>query len=430
VTEPSIHEAHSEADPEAFTIIDRPYLMVGNIDYFVDEAERVYFNRAWHHDLVQHLAYLPRITMVAPRRRLSEAQDPSDLVPLSAEQQAQLHLIPLPPSESRLGALLRLVPTLRTIWSAIGAADIVHSGVAGYPIPMGWLAVPVARLRSKKNLMIVESAPWRSPPVDADPPLRKLRKRAESIVFERMARWCCAQADVSFYTQPGYREEFHGAAPNPGYVTPATWINSEDVLAEPEARRLWDEKLRGPVRFLFAGRLVVEKGVNVLLRAIEKLSDAGVVGRVDVIGEGPLREAVERAAAAATARETSFRLTYLAPVPYGAPFFRLLERYHAVVVPSLSDEQPRIVFDAWARAVPVIASATKGLAPYVKAGETGSLVPPGDVDALVAALTAGATNPTPLRDLGLAALTHVRRYTHRAMHANRSQLLARHLTSG
>jgi glycosyltransferase involved in cell wall biosynthesis len=420
VTEPSI-------DPEAFTTIDRRYLIVGNIDYFVDESERVYFNRAWHQDLVQHLAYLPRITMVAPKRRLSEAQDPGDLVPLSSEQEAQLHLIPLPPSESRVGALLRLVPTLRTIWSAIGAADIVHSGVSGYPIPMGWLAVPVARLRSRKNLMIVESAPWRSPPDKADPPLRKLRKQAESIVFEWMARWCCAQADVSFYTQPAYREEFHGAAPNPGYVTPATWINSEDVLAEPEARRMWDEKLRGPVRFLFAGRLVAEKGVNVLLRAIEKLSDAGVVGGVDVIGDGPLREAVERAAAAA--RETSFRLTYIAPVPYGAPFFRLLERYHAVVVPSLSDEQPRIVFDAWARAVPVIASATKGLAPYVKAAETGSLVPPGDVDALVAALTAAATNPAPLRDLGLAALTHVRRYTHRAMHASRSQLLARHLTS-
>jgi len=414
-------------DPEAFTVLDRHYLMVGNIEYFVDDDGRVYFNRAWHHDLVQHLAYLPRIAMVAPRRALSEAQALDDLVPLTAEQQAQLRMIPYVPAGSRLEALRRFVPTLRTVWSAIGDADVVHSGVAGFPYPMGWLAIPLARLRSKKNIMIVESAPWRAPPDPADPPLRKLRKRVEKTVFERMARWCCAKADVSFFTQPGYLDELHGPGERPAYVTPATWINSEDVLSEEAARRLWDDKQRGPVRFLFAGRLVPEKGVNVLLQVVERLAASGVVGRVDVIGDGPLRETVERAAADSAARAASFALGYLAPVPYGAPFFGLLERYHASVVPSLSDEQPRIVFDASARAVPVIASATNGLAPYVRQGETGALVPPGDVDAWVAALGARAKDPAPLRAWGLAALAGVRRYTHRAMHANRSQLLARHL---
>jgi glycosyltransferase involved in cell wall biosynthesis len=411
------------ADPDGFVVIDRRYLMVSNIDYYVDGAGRVYFDRGWHHDVVEHLTYLPHVTMIAPVRPLSEAT--GDVVPLSPAQQEQLRMIPYPRSASRLQAVMNLGTTARKLWSAIGDHEVVHSGIAGWPYPMGWLAIPMARARSKKNIIVVESAPWRAPPVATDSPLRKLRKRLEGAVFERMGRWCSSLCDISFYTQPGYRDEFPGSGP--AFVTPATWINSDDVLPDERARALWDEKLRGPVRFLFAGRLVPEKGVEVLLRAVERLGDSGVAGRIDVIGEGPLREAVMHAADANAARRAPMELRYLDPVPYGAPFFSLLERYHASVVPSLTDEQPRIVFDAAARAVPVIASATNGLRPHVSDGRSGVLVPPGDADALAAALRSWATNPAPLQALGVGALAEARRNTHRAMHAHRSRLLAAHL---
>jgi glycosyltransferase involved in cell wall biosynthesis len=93
---------------------------------------------------------------------------------------------------------------------------------------------------------------------------------------------------------------------------------------------------------------------------------------VHVIGEGPSRDSV-----IAAERAVSLSLKYLKPVAYGAPFLNLLQCYHGIVMPSLSDEQPRIVFDAAARAVPIIASDTDGwtgLRPHVENNLTGRLV--------------------------------------------------------
>jgi glycosyltransferase involved in cell wall biosynthesis len=413
------------AASDPFTVLPRPYLIVTNIPYFVDESDVVLLDRAWHHDLVQHTAYLPDLTVVAPRAALPAPGE--DLVPLGQRDQTRPRLVSFARAHSRLQALYTLMPTLRTVWTAVRKADVVHSGLAGWPYPMGWIAIPMARLLSKKTVVVVESAPWRSPREQGDPLLRQVRKRVEAFVFERMARWCCSMADVSFYTQPSYRDEFHGSARSPAYVTPATWINEEDLLQPEVAQSLWQRKRGRAVRFLFAGRLVAEKGVHVLLSAVDKLADRQVSGAIDILGDGPLRETVRAAAAASAARQATFRLSYLEPVPYGAPFFGLLEQYHALVVPSLGDEQPRIIFDAAARAVPVIASATNGLAPYVTEARMGRLVPPGDVDALAEAMQSWATDPAPLEGLAMEALAGVQRHTHRAMHANRSKLLALHI---
>jgi glycosyltransferase involved in cell wall biosynthesis len=160
----------------------------------------------------------------------------------------------------------------------------------------------------------------------------------------------------------------------------------------------------------------------VLLAALRALELKSVEVLVDIIGEGERREACLRAAADLR----SVRLSVLEPVPYGKPFFELLRGYHAVLVPSLSDEQPRIVFDASSQAVPVIATDTDGLRPHVAHGRTGWLVPAGDVPALAAAVARASHAPSELRAMGLAALRVSRGVTHQVMHRTRSHLLRQH----
>jgi glycosyltransferase involved in cell wall biosynthesis len=227
---------------------------------------------------------------------------------------------------------------------------------------------------------------------------------------------------LSFYTQSAYLRQFHQDGKGPAYLAPATWVNADDILDDAEATLVWDKKISEPVRFLFAGRLVAEKGVNVLLDAVETLNAAGVRGAVHVIGEGPLRGAV----VAAAMRTASFGLTYFEPVPYGAPFLNFLQRYHAVIVPSLSDEQPRIVFDAAARAVPILASETEGLRAHVENDNTGRLISAGDPKALAEVMASWANDPSLLRRFAMTALSRVRNKTHGAMHAERSRIIARH----
>jgi glycosyltransferase involved in cell wall biosynthesis len=118
-----------------------------------------------------------------------------------------------------------------------------------------------------------------------------------------------------------------------------------------------------PPHVLYAGRLSPEKGVLELVAAANGLP-------LVVVGDGPLRAKVPGA------------LGFLPPD-------RLRERYgRAAVVacPSRREGFGVVAAEAMAHGRPVVASAVGGLLDLVADGETGLLVPPGDVQALRVAL--------------------------------------------
>ena len=213
-------------DLKAFASITHPYLLVSNIPYFEDDRGRPHFDKGWHQDLVRHLAYLHNFTLAAPLHPMP--QDTKHLVPLDEFFTSRLKLTPLRSQASRVRALLDLPSTCWRLWRAIGKANIVHTGVAGWPYPLGWIANPIARVRNKRLLIIVESAPWRGA-IEASTG-SPMAKRIEAQSYDRVARYWCSRADLSFYTQPSYLSRFHGSGNGPAYVTPASWINAEDIL--------------------------------------------------------------------------------------------------------------------------------------------------------------------------------------------------------
>lgn len=399
----------------AFRRFERPFLLVTNLPTYRDGAGRYFLERAWHQDFTAHLAYLERLTLASPV--LPWSSDLPDLVELAPEQARGLTVLPLPAQTSTFRALLSLPETARRLFYAVRAAEVVQGSVAGWPYPLGWLALALARLCGRKVFVIVESAPWRDYGSRGH---GNLKQRVRGVVYELFARAFCQSADLSAYTHPAYRDTLHRGGRGPAYITPATWINDEHVLEHAYAEALWADKLRQPPRFLFAARLHESKGVRVLLDALRELDRRGVGVHVDVVGAGERQSEVQRALG--SFRHVELRL--LSPVPYGPAFFNLVDDYHAVLAPLLSDEQPRIVFDAYARALPVIASDADGLRPHVVHGRTGLVVPRGDVFALAQALEMAAADVGQLRRMGLEALKGVRPHTHRAMHAHRSQLLA------
>ena len=98
-----------------------------------------------------------------------------------------------------------------------------------------------------------------------------------------------------------------------------------------------------------------------------------------------------------------------------------------MLVPSLADEQPRIVYDAFSQALPVLASATPGLQACVSDGVDGRLFRPADPDALADAVRWAAADADALQQMGLAALATARAMTHQEMHRRRHVLIARTL---
>ena len=131
--------------------------------------------------------------------------------------------------------------------------------------------------------------------------------------------------------------------------------------------------------FVFIGELRHLKGVDVLLRALARIAAMRSVSAI-IVGSGPERDALD-----ALARELALDgvAQFVGPMPAPAAF----PRGRCIVVPSRAESMPYIVLEAAAAEIPMLATDVGGVCEIV-AGTDTSLLPPGDVDALVNAMNA------------------------------------------
>lgn len=390
-------------------LADCRYLVLSTVPWHTAPDGTIWLDALWHRDLVRHLDYISDLTVLAPRLPLEKTAGMVQVAP-----DPRLKFRALPWGKSTLGGVMKSPATLLAAWRAVRAADLVHTGVAGWPFSAGFFVNPLAVLSRKTMVIVIESAFWRL----SGPGPHRRRDRLRASLVEAFARWSVRHSDLALFTHHGYRDSIAPGLGDRAIVAPATWIDAGDLIDRPAAQAAWDAKGR-PVRLLLAARLVEEKGIPLLLDALRLAGTDRPDLQVDVIGTGPLRETVRQAASALP------NLRLLDPVPYGAPFFALLGSYHAALVPSLSDEQPRILYDAAARAVPVIASDTAGHRMQVEEDVTGWRFAPANPGALLSVLRRAAQDPDALRRMGLTARERALGQTHEAMHHDRARLLAR-----
>lgn len=135
---------------------------------------------------------------------------------------------------------------------------------------------------------------------------------------------------------------------------------------------------------LFVGRLSPEKGVGTLLRAWSRLG-----GRVPlrIIGDGPLRGNVERAAAAIPGIE------YLGRKP-PQEVYELMGQAAFLVFPSECYENfPRVLVEAFAKGLPMVCSGLGSHGSLVEHGHTGLHFRPGDPEDLAEKVDWMLTHP-------------------------------------
>ena len=135
--------------------------------------------------------------------------------------------------------------------------------------------------------------------------------------------------------------------------------------------------LRGPT-VVFAGRLSVQKAVDVALDALTRLDDVSLV----IAGDGP---DAEKLRSLAVDLGLDGRARFLGPQPRET-VFELLRAADAVVLSSKWENFPHVLVEALAVGTPVISSSAGGVTEIVRDGENGLLVPPEDAPALAAAI--------------------------------------------
>ena len=137
---------------------------------------------------------------------------------------------------------------------------------------------------------------------------------------------------------------------------------------------------------LFVGNLVPTKNVEMLLRAYAR-EHAAIAVPLTIVGDGPLRAPLAGLAATLGIADD---VRFLG-VQGRREVAGLMARATGLALPSLSEGWGVVVAEALASGTPVVASRVGGVPEILGSDEGGILTPPGDEDALVAALVAIAS---------------------------------------
>jgi glycosyltransferase involved in cell wall biosynthesis len=143
------------------------------------------------------------------------------------------------------------------------------------------------------------------------------------------------------------------------------------------------DSLPGLGTVLYIGSLTERKGVDLLLDAFARAAAAHPTARLRIVGNGPMRTALER-----KARQTGFRdridfIGFVEPARIPAEFAGA----EMFILPSREDTFGVVVVEALACGVPVICSTFAGVSGYLRDGEDAFVVDPRDADRLAGGIT-------------------------------------------
>jgi len=193
-----------------------------------------------------------------------------------------------------------------------------------------------------------------------------------------------------------------GVPPNIITVVPNA-IEGEKLVAADLQRSIAGDR---PFRLVAAGRLSLEKGYDVLVRALAMVPPAKKLV-VDVYGEGPELQRLETMVGELGIGD---RITFKGFVDDVLPRLRTAD---AMVLPSRSEGMPNILLEAWSQKTAVISTAVGGVPEMIHHDGLGLVCPPENPEAMAEKLSWACENHDALLAMGEAGYREVQaRYTY------------------
>lgn len=211
--------------------------------------------------------------------------------------------------------------------------------------------------------------------------LEHLKSGANRRCFERAAHLVTWAA----WTKQGLVDDY-GVDPDAVTVIPPG-VDTERWLRVDEDA----SPSQGPVRILFVGGDLRRKGGDLLLEAFGVLRERhGQMVELYMVTPSPVDEAPGVTALSSM-------------TPNSQELIDLYHRCHVFCLPTLGDCLPMVLPEAGAAGLALVSTDVGAIGEIVRDGETGLLVPPGDVAAIGSALERLVTNADLRRRLGRAA---------------------------
>ncbi|MFC3686901.1 glycosyltransferase [Aquipuribacter hungaricus] len=273
---------------------------------------------------------------------------------------------------------LRKAETLLQLWRAVRGADVV---LAAREIDQGLVLGRLVALVARRPFVVL---------VQSDPHMamaHHVRPRSRPLV-----RWCLRTATHLVCVSPGLLAPLASLGVPAGRTTAVS--NGVDVEAVLRAGAGTPPELPagdGPL-VLGLGRLVHQKGFDLLVRAHARVVSAGVPHRLLVLGDGAERERL-------LALADELGVTGSVSLPgFTADPLPTLAAADLYCLPSRWEGQPLTLAEAMVLGTPAVAAdCVSGPREMLADGTRGDLVPVEDVDALAAAVRRHLEDPSRLR---------------------------------
>lgn len=354
----------------------QPTLAVFTVKKFVHRDGR-YWTYGGFGDYVRALLpHFSRITLACHPRR--SRQVPPGWYPLEAPN---LEFAWLPWYEREDRALLRLPEMFLKARGPAMRADLVNARVPDYSGLCGgyW-----AR-RLGKPLFVNLVDDWHDPSRWRESRARGLARgllRAHLALYGRLETSLCSSSLL--FAQGEASHARYRANPRARLIVSSSHRDADVAPARDTCR----DPAR--LRLLAVARLQRVKGHADLIRALALLADGApaVAASLTLVGEGPTRSECE---ALAGSLGLAGRLSFAGQLDR-TEIWKAYDASDLFCLASHSEGTPKVLLEAMARSLPVVATAVGGVPTIVKDGETGLLVPPRRPDLLAAAIRRLATD--------------------------------------
>lgn len=285
-------------------------------------------------------------------------------VPVGAEPEtsevasypANLTVSPLPIYGGHLGFVRQLLPIIRDLWREIGKADLVY---AMAPNNMGILGLLLARVRRKPVFLSI----------DTD---RAGKARAAGGYRGRIKASVIENTIYALLRALGGSR--HGFVTGDDFLGPRPhwrqWIKTTVTSSEIPSYRPPEPGQIAKV--MFVGRLSLEKNIECLIEAAALLEKEGFQISVEIVGHGSQRNTLGKLVEERRVGCVTFR----GAVPNSELRETRFFGADLLVLPSKEERQGKVLLEAMACSVPVIAARAGGIPSVINDGFNGLLFDP------------------------------------------------------
>jgi glycosyltransferase involved in cell wall biosynthesis len=235
----------------------------------------------------------------------------------------------------------------------------------------------------------------------------KLQKRRQTTGKFRLS-WASRRGDAFISVSKEISKELEGGGIPSDKIHLIPYVldteHFKPVSLEERAALRIQLGLSGDTYACYTGRLVPEKGLDLLLQAWAQIIQTGSAAKLILVGDGDQRQNLE---GIVKKLDLTSHVTFTGAVPDTAPYLQACDIY---VQPSFTEGLPISMLEAMSCSLPVLATTVGGATDLIRDHQNGLLIPPHDVDSLHNCLADLVANSNLRKQLGDQARQDVNDY--------------------